>query len=389
MVHVHGAQAQQLAQATRGVDPAELVAIPVDVGKRAAMALVCDFTGELLTRPFAFPMTMAGVRLLVERVQAATDGRAVRLVRVGVEAAGHYHQPLTSAGVLPADWQLVQVSPTQVAAQRQMTGRRRLKTDALDLVAISDLLRAGHGAGQVRLSAVMGELAAWVAHRERRVTARTALKNQLLGQVDRAFPGVSGCVSSLFGTKVGRLVLAEFTDPVRLATLGVAGFQQAAATRGVQVLGPVAERLVAAARVAIPTDQAPTARTMIDRDLTLLAAFDAQVAEADKHLASLLPRTPFAVLCSGPGWRVVRAATYGAAVGDPDRWPSARQVHRASGLCPATYASAGRRHDSAISREGSVTLRRAVLSLGVGLWRLDRPPAPTPPPYGPAASRQG
>jgi hypothetical protein len=47
MVHVHGAQAQQLAQAARGVDPAELVAVPVDVGKHAAMALVCDFTGEL------------------------------------------------------------------------------------------------------------------------------------------------------------------------------------------------------------------------------------------------------------------------------------------------------------------------------------------------------
>jgi transposase len=151
----------------------------------------------------------------------------------------------------------------------------------------------------------------------------------------------------------------------------VAGFQQAAAIQGVQVLGPVAERLVAAAQVAIPTDQAPIARTIIDRDRTLLAAFDAQIAEADQHLAALLPQTPFAVLCSGPGWRVVRAATYGAAVGDPARWPSARQVYRASGLCPATYASAGRRYDGAISREGSVTLRRAVLSLGVGLWRLD------------------
>ena len=371
MVHVHGAQAQQLAQATRGVDPAELVAVPVDVGKHAAMALVCDFTGELLARPFEFPMTMAGVRLLVERVQLATSGRAVRLVRVGVEAAGHYHQPLVSTGVLPANWQLVQVNPTQVASQRQLAGRRRLKTDALDLVAISDLLRAGHGVGHRVLASALGELAGWVAHRERRVTARTALKNQLLGQVDRAFPGVSGGVSSLFGTKVGRLVLAEFTDPARLSALGVAGFQQAAATRGIQVLAPVAERLVAAATVAIPTDQAPMARTIIDRDLTLLAAFDAQVAEADKHLATLLPRTPFAVLCSGPGWRVVRAATYGAAVGDPARWPSARQVYRASGLCPATYASAGRRHDGAISREGSVTLRRAVLSLGVGLWRLD------------------
>ena len=98
MVHVHGAQAQQLAQATPGVDPAELVAVPVDVAKHAAMALVCDFTGELLARPLEFPMTMAGVRLLVERVQAATRGRMIRLVRVGVEAARHYHQPLVSAG---------------------------------------------------------------------------------------------------------------------------------------------------------------------------------------------------------------------------------------------------------------------------------------------------
>jgi transposase len=182
MVHVHGAQAQQLAQATRGVDPAELVVVPIDVGKHAAMALVCDFTGELLARPFEFPMTLAGVRLLVDRVQAATHGRAVRLVRVGVEAAGHYHQPLTSAGVLPADWQLIQISPAQVAAQRQLTGRRRLKTDALDLVAISDLLRAGHGASHRVLASALGELAGWVAHRERRVTARTALKNQLWGR---------------------------------------------------------------------------------------------------------------------------------------------------------------------------------------------------------------
>jgi hypothetical protein len=139
MVQVHGAQAQQLAQAARGLDPAELVAVPVDVGKDGAMALGGDFTGELLARPFQFPMPMAGVRLLVERVQAATCSRAVGLVRVGVEAAGYDHQPLVSTGVLPADGQLVQVSPAPVAAQRQLTGRRRRTTDALDLVAISDL----------------------------------------------------------------------------------------------------------------------------------------------------------------------------------------------------------------------------------------------------------
>jgi transposase len=37
------------------------------------------------------------------------------------------------------------------------------------------------------------------------------------------------------------------------------------------------------------------------------------------------------------------------------------------------YASAGRRRDGPISREGSVQLRRALLGLGVGLWRHDGP----------------
>ena len=67
----------------------------------------------------------------------------------------------------------------------------------------------------------------------------------------------------------------------------------------------------------------------------------------------------------------LRAAGYGAAVGDPDRWPSARQIYRAAGLTPAQYESAGRRRDGRISREGSVELRRALLDLGVGLWHSE------------------
>jgi transposase len=37
------------------------------------------------------------------------------------------------------------------------------------------------------------------------------------------------------------------------------------------------------------------------------------------------------------------------------------------------YESAGRRRDGAISREGSVALRRALIDLGVGLWLTDPP----------------
>ena len=69
----------------------------------------------------------------------------------------------------------------------------------------------------------------------------------------------------------------------------------------------------------------------------------------------------------------VRAGHYGAALGDPARWPGPRQIYRAAGLSPMQYESAGHRRDGTISREGSVDLRRALIDLGVGLWHNDPP----------------
>ena len=373
MVHVHGAQVQQLVAQTRGVPPERLLAVPVDVAKASAVALVCDFTGEVLARPFQFALTRVGVAELVRRVQLVGAAPTALLVRIGVEAAGHYHRPLTAAGVLPADWQLVEFNPAQVAAQRRTNGQRGVKTDSVDLAAISDLLRAGWGLPLGHPDAVMVELAGLVAHRARRVQLRSALKNQLLGQVDRCFPGLAGCLGDLLGTKVGRLVVVEFADPARLARLGPARLRAFAARRGVLVAGKVAERLVAAARVALPTDQAGVARRVLADDLALLAGLDTQISAVTQRLAVLLPATPFAVLCSVPGWATLRVAAYAAAVGDPGRWPAARQVYRAAGLTPILYASAGRRRDGQSSREGSVPLRRALLDLGVGLWHCDPP----------------
>lgn len=110
MVHVHGVRAQELSSRTAGVALDRLVAVPIDVGKASAKAMACDFTGRRLVAPFEFAMDRGGVAALVERVGAALPAE-VALVRVGVEACGHYHRPLVAAGVLPAEWQLVELNP--------------------------------------------------------------------------------------------------------------------------------------------------------------------------------------------------------------------------------------------------------------------------------------
>ncbi len=63
---------------------------------------------------------------------------------------------------------------------------------------------------------MIGQLQPWSGHRTGRVATRTATKNQLLGQLDRSFPGLTLALPDVLGTKVGRLVATHFAEPKRL-----------------------------------------------------------------------------------------------------------------------------------------------------------------------------
>jgi transposase len=348
-----------------------MVAVAVDVGKNVVALSATDAGRCRLFGPAEFTMTAPALRAVTARLVQVVPAGAV--VKVGVEAAGHYHLPLLAGSAWPAGWQVLELNPAHVSEQRRVQGRRRVKTDAIDLEAITELLLAGQGVPVAGRDAVIIELAAQAAHRARRVAARAALKNQLLGQLDRSFPGLTLALPDVLGTKVGRLVAAEFADPARLAALGVTRFIRFAATRNLTVRQEMAGRLVQAARDALPAPDAAPARQVLAADLVLLASLDGQIISAETELARLIPASSYAALTSVPGWGIVRAAAYGAARGDPGRWPGPAQLYRAAGLSPAQYESAGKRRDGAISREGSVELRRALIDMGIGLWHCDPP----------------
>jgi transposase len=346
------------------------VVVAVDVGKTSIALSVTDAERHRLFGPAELTMTKSAVTAAVGRIRDVLPDLQAP-VKVGVEACGHYHRPLLVPSAWPVGWEVLELNPGHVAEQRRVQGRRRVKTDAFDLDAITEMLLAGHGTPVTVRTQVLGQLTAWTAHRTRRVSTRTATKNQLLGQLDRAFPGLTLALPDVLGTKVGRLIVQEFADPARLAALGPVRFVRFASARGLQVHRPVAERLVAAARDALPTADAVVARRVLVADVTLLHELEQEITATEQELALLLPDSPFRTLTSVPGWGVVRAANYGGALGDPDRWPGPAQIYRASGLSPAQYESAGRRRDGSISREGSVELRRALIDLGLGLWLCD------------------
>src|SRR5487761_640256 len=216
--------------------------------------------------------------------------------------------------------------------------------------------------------------AAWVAHRRRKVTARVALANQVIGELDLVFPGLDACFADVLRAKAGRIIVADIADPDRIRRQGVEGLRRFVARRGVALSTPKATKVVDAARSALrlPAAEREVMGRVLSADVTLLAALEAEILTSEGALGDVLGDTPAGILLSLPGIAVVRASNYGAGIGDPTRFPNAAAAYRAAGLVPTLYESAGRtRGRQHISREGSVELRQAIIELGRGLSQHD------------------
>jgi transposase len=242
MQFIGGASQQEYVERIRGLDPSRCLAAGIDVGKYEALCLIADHRGEVVGQALTFPLTEPGVRDLEALLVAAVAARDAVSVRIGVETAGHYHRTVV-ARLVAAGHDVVQLNPAHVKAARTQQGSRRLKTDLRDAAAIVDLIISGGGrAPQQRTDALIEQLV-WAGVRRRRILARTALSNQLLGTLDLIFPGLDGCFDDLLGSKVGPVLLHDLADPGRLHRLGVQGLQGFAARRGVRLQRRKTEQL--------------------------------------------------------------------------------------------------------------------------------------------------
>ena len=79
---------------------ASTVVVAVDVGKNVFSVSVTDGSRRSLIRPVDCAMTAPALREVVGRVLAVLPEGAS--VRVGVEAAGHYHRPLMARSAWPS-----------------------------------------------------------------------------------------------------------------------------------------------------------------------------------------------------------------------------------------------------------------------------------------------
>jgi transposase len=256
---------------------------------------------------------------------------------------------------------------------------QREKDDEIDTAAIGDLLRRGEGTAYQPARGVYLELQQLDRVRLGKVKIRTMLQNQILGHLDRIFPGLviigdeaRARYKPLFTTdfwtcKTLQHLIRVCPDPRQLAAMSPKDLVKAFHAHHYAMGRLAAAKIIAyAKKVLLPDADLVAIRCeLLKHDLAMLEEVERHIAELEDRLCALLAHTPYQVLTKLKGLAPVQVASLAAAMGDPACYHYGAQVFRRAGLVCGRDDSGIRQRKGKgkhVTKVGDVYLRRALLS---------------------------
>jgi len=265
-----------------------------------------------------------------------------------------------------------------VSQNRKQQMMRREKTDPIDVAAIGDLLRRGEGSSFQSLHGIYLELQqldrVWLG----KAKMRTMLKNQIIGHLDRIFPGLviigkaakerytPMFVTDFWECQTMQHLIRVCPDPRQLAAMSTTDLIAAFHAHNFKMGPKTAAKIINyAQKVLLPDPEVIAIRSeLLHHDLILLDAVEKRIAVMDERLVDLVSQTPFQIWAKLKGLSDLQVARLAASIGDPEHYTHAKQVFRRSGLVSGRNDSGVRQTQgkgNKIVKTGDVHLRRALL----------------------------
>ena len=374
--HIRGERGQAFADKIRGVPLEQLLCVSLDISKYFHVVMIHNGLGEIITPTFEIDIFQSGFERLCQAIDEALERTKAQVVLTGLEPTGHYFENLARQ-LLQRPQEVTLINSYAVKQNRQQQMMRRQKTDPIDVAAIGDLLRRGEGTAYRPPSGVYLQLQHLDRVRLAKVKMQTQLKNQIIGHLDRIFPGLvligkqaHQRYKPLFVTDLWRCqtlqhLIRVCPDPNRLARMSTQELRRAFHAHNYKMGPKTAAKIITYAQKTLPPDQELVAirSEVLQHDLILLEAVEACIAELAQRLGSLLAQTPYLIWTNLKGLSHTQVASLAAAIGDPTHYTHARQVFRRSGLVSGRDDSGirqGRGKGKGIIKSGDVYLRRAL-----------------------------
>jgi transposase len=377
-VHLRGERGQAFATLVRGIAPEQLLCVSLDISKYFHVVMIHNGLGEIVTPTFEIDIYQSGFEQLCQAIEQATAQTHAQVVLVGMEPTSHYFENL-ARHLLERARPVTLINSFAVKQNREQQLMRCEKTDQIDVAAIGDLLRRGEGTPYQPVSGLYLDLQQLDRARLGKAKIAGILKNQIIGHLDRIFPGLvlldpvaQERYTPLFRADIWHCrtlqdLIRACPNPHDLVTLSPQQLVQAFHAQQCR-LGPVtAAKIISQAHHTLLPD--PTLVTirceLLHHDLALLEAVQTHLTSLEQRLTELVAQTPYQIWTTLKGLSVVQVASLAAAIGDPAHYTAAAQIFRRSGLVSGRNDSGkhqrkGKGHH--VLKTGDVYLRRALMN---------------------------
>ena len=372
-----GRAGQPAFAATIASDPVIYVAI--DVAKYYHKAMIFDLNKKVLEPAFTFDLSREGFAILREKITRQTERYRTNAVVIGMEATGHYHETLAEH-LRAAGFKVLLFNPYATFKTR-ILDIDYVKTDEIDLKAIGQAMLLGKGREMKEEADVYKELKILTRFRRAKNQARAVMKNQMLRDLDRIWPGLLkecrgklGLFTNLWESKIARALLKLNLLPQQVAAMSAAELVGLLKTQSVKVGLHWANKIIKHAANVLPCEgsEAAVHQQVTQNNLQLLESLDNLIEELDRKTAILLHETPGVYLLSIQGISTIRVAEFIAEIGNPYKYRDPKEWVKLAGINPSRYQSGTMdRKINPITRVGNSYLRGTLFTIARDIARWE------------------
>ena len=306
--HIRGERGQAFADKIRGLNLEQVLCVSLDISKYFQVVMIHNALGEIVMPTFEIDIFKTGFEQLCQTIDEALEQSQAKLVLVGMEPTGHYFENL--ARHLDQRPQAVTlINSYAVSQNRAQQMMRREKDDPIDVAAIGDLLRRGEGSTYQPLQGLYLELQQLDRVRLGKVKMRTMLKNQIIGHLDRIFPGLvligdaaKKRYTPMFATDFWECqtlqhLIRVCPDPRQLRAMSATDLIAAFHAHNFKMGPKTATKIITyAQKVLLPDPEVIAIRSeLLHHDLILFDAVEERIGVMEQRLVDLVAQTPYQI----------------------------------------------------------------------------------------------
>lgn len=358
-----------------------VIYVAIDVAKYYHKAIIFDLNRKILEQPFGFDLSKDGFEKLIERIEFHAREQNAKEVAIGLEATGHYYENLAEH-LRAKGYKVFLFNPYSTFKVRNLR-LDYVKTDEIDTKAIGEAMLLGEGNKIIDEPAVYRQLRLLTRFRRAKNRARQALKNQMLRDLDRIWPGLmkdakthrSGLFTNLWNSKIARQIMKLNLLPQEIARLTPKDFLAICKSQGFKNIGIYwVSKIIGHAEKVLPCETAECFihQQVMQTNLKLLEDLDKVIDELERQVGVLIHATPAIRLLSIEGVSSVTAAEFIAEIGNPQKYKYPGQWVKLAGLNASRYQTGiTDRKNTPITKVGNRLFRDTVFTIARNISRWE------------------